>query len=63
MSKPARGIRRDRYGWRAYVKVGTLQREKRYPPDTPVSTMKRWRDDTRAALRARQPRRAGPGSL
>lgn len=45
------GLKRDRYGWRAYVKVGRLQREKRYPPDTLVKTMQAWRDEARVALR------------
>jgi integrase len=45
------GIRRDRYGWRAYVKVGPHQREKRYPPDTTIKTMQDWRDECRVALR------------
>jgi integrase len=46
-----KGIRRDRYGWRAYVKVGTLQREKRFKADTLTKTMQNWRDETRVALR------------
>lgn len=46
-----KGIRRDRYGFRAYVKVGDSQREKRYPADTLVKTMQDWRDETRVALR------------
>jgi integrase len=46
-----KGIRRDQYGFRAYVKVGNLQREKRYPPDTLLKKMQDWRDETRVALR------------
>jgi integrase len=46
------GIRRDRYGFRAYVKVGALQREKRFPPETSLKTMQAWRDECRVALRA-----------
>lgn len=46
-----KGIRRDRYGYRVYVKVGNLQREKRYPADTAFKTMQAWRDETRVALR------------
>lgn len=45
------GIKRDRYGFRAYVKVGSIQREKRFPPDTKAETMKAWRDECRVALR------------
>lgn len=45
------GIKRDRYGFRAYVKVGKLQREKRYPPDTSFKIMQAWRDECRVALR------------
>jgi predicted polyphosphate/ATP-dependent NAD kinase len=58
-----KGIRRDRYGFRAYVKVGTQQREKRFKPDTSAQTMKEWRDDTRVALRALKKLPAQPGSL
>lgn len=51
MSGP-RGIRRDRYGYRVYVKVGGQQREKRFPPDTSLKVMQAWRDEVRVALRA-----------
>lgn len=46
-----KGIRRDRYGFRAYVKVGDIQREKRFPPDTTIKKMQDWRDECRVALR------------
>jgi site-specific recombinase XerD len=46
-----KGIKRDRYGFRAYVKIGTLQREKRFKPDTPIKKMQDWRDETKVALR------------
>ncbi len=46
-----KGIRRDKYGFRAYVKVGSLQREKRFPPDTLTKKMQDWRDECRVALR------------
>lgn len=46
------GVIRDRYGFRAYVKVGRLQRERRFPPDTLTKEMQKWRDETRVALRA-----------
>jgi hypothetical protein len=58
-----KGIRRDRGGFRAYVKVGGVQRHKRFPPDTKVSTMQNWRDDARVALRKRLPPPAQAGSL
>lgn len=51
-----KGIRRDRYGFRAYVKVGAVQREKRFPADTLTKTMQNWRDDTKVALRKITPR-------
>jgi len=38
-------------GHRATVKVGKLQREKRYPAETGLKTIKGWQDDTRVALR------------
>jgi integrase len=59
-----KGIRRDRYGWRAYVSVGSrkhgteMQREKRFPPDTPTATMQSWRDEVKIALRALVPSRS-----
>jgi integrase len=37
----ARGIYRDRYGFAVVVKG----QEKRYPPNTPLDTMQRWRQD------------------
>lgn len=56
-----RGIRRDKYGLRAYVKVGKEQREKRYPAETPIKTIQAWRDETRVSLRANRidPQQAG----
>ena len=49
------GLRRDKYGWRAYVSVGEIQREKRFPPNTPIRQMQNWRDEVRIALRAIRP--------
>lgn len=51
----SRGIRSDQYGYRAYIKVGNLQREKRYPPGTKLQTIRDWRDETRLALRKALP--------
>ena len=47
----AKGIYSDRYGWAATVKVDGRQRERRFPRNTPVKTIRRWQDETRAALR------------
>lgn len=57
------GIKRDRYGFRAYVKVGNIQREKRFPPETSAKTMQAWRDEVRVALRRLAPAPGQPGSL
>ena len=45
------GIYRDQYGLAATVKVGNLQREKRFLPDASIKTIKAWQDETRVALR------------
>lgn len=58
-----KGIRREPSGFRAYVKVGTVQRHKRYPPETSLKTMQAWRDEARVALRKRLPKPAQAGSL
>jgi integrase len=50
-TKIDKGIYRDQWGIAATVKVGTLQREKRYPADESIKTIKGWQDDTRVALR------------
>lgn len=57
------GIRRDRYGYRVYVKVGNLQREKRYPPEASIKTMQAWRDETKVALRKLPSDAPIPGTL
>lgn len=46
-----KGVKRDRYGLRAYVKVGTIQREKRFPRDHDLNKIKDWQAETRANLR------------
>lgn len=58
-----KGIIHSRSGFRAYVKVGAIQREKRYPAETSLKTMAAWRDETRVALRKRLPSPAQSGSL
>ena len=46
------GIRRDARGRiQAYVRAGEQLRFRRFPVDTPLETVRRWRLDTRAALR------------
>lgn len=50
-----KGFIRDRYGIRAYVKVGRQQRAKRFTHETPVRVIQNWRDETRVALRIAQP--------
>ena len=55
-----KGIYRDKYGLSATVKVGTgdrgIQREKRFPFDTPLKDIKAWQGAMRSELR----RAAGP---
>ena len=49
------GIRRDaRGGIQAYVRAGGQLRFRRFLVDTPLETVRRWRLDTRAALRLTQ---------
>lgn len=50
-----KGLYRDAWGIAATVKAGGVQREKRYPPETAVKTMKAWQDETRVELRKRAP--------
>lgn len=57
-----KGKRRDGNQFRVYVKVGTIQRERRFPLGTPDETIKRWRDETRLKLR-RRPVRVTKGTL
>jgi hypothetical protein len=45
----AKGIYRDQWGLAAIVKVRGQQREKRFPPDTSLKTVKDWRDETKVA--------------
>lgn len=57
------GIKKDRYGLRAYVKVGHVQREKRFPAGTPLKTLQAWRDEARVALRKMHPPTGLQGTL
>ena len=52
----AKGIYKDQYGLAATVKVRGQQREKRFPPDTSIKTIKKWQGDTKAALRKLRPK-------
>jgi integrase len=49
------GIYRDQWGIAATVKVGKLQREKRFDAETSIKTIKAWQDETRVALRKISP--------
>lgn len=48
---PGRGV----YDWpqspRAVVRVGPHRRDKRFPKDTPIRTIRAWQDETRTTLR------------
>jgi site-specific recombinase XerD len=47
----ARGIYRDRSGLAAVIQVGQVQVEKRFPLETPLRDLQRWRDSQREILR------------
>ena len=47
----AEGIYRDRHGLATTVKVNGVQREVRFPPGTPLNTIRAKRDELRASLR------------
>ncbi len=47
----AEGVYRDRHGLAATVKVNGFQREIRFPPGTPLKTIRAKRDELRASLR------------
>lgn len=51
-TRHAEGIYRDDLGFEAVVKVGTVQRGKRFPPGTDLKAMKQWREAERVQLRA-----------
>lgn len=46
----AEGIWQDKYGLAATVKVGAIQRERRFPTDTALDVLQAWRSRTRAEL-------------
>jgi integrase len=49
------GIYRDAWGLAATVKAGGTQREKRFPPETGLKTIKAWQNECRVALSKRAP--------
>ncbi len=51
----AQGIYKDRWGLAATVKVNGIQREARFPPGTPLKTVRARRDELRASLRTLAP--------
>lgn len=46
----AEGVYRDKYGVAATVKVGTVQREHRFPPESSLDYIQAWRARTRSEL-------------
>ncbi len=44
------GIRYDRGGIEAYVRIGGKNRSKRFAPDTPLETVRLWRNDQKRGL-------------
>lgn len=51
----AAGIYRDGRGLAAVVKVGPVQREKRYPLGSDLHDLKQWQETTKATLKRKQP--------
>lgn len=51
-----RNIYRDGSGLSAVVQVGTVQREKRFPPETPLRIVRQWVGRTRGELADKQPK-------
>lgn len=49
------GLYRDRSGISAVIKVGSHQKEKRFPLGTETRLMQHWRDATKVKLQKRQP--------
>ena len=62
MMAKKRGIRRTSSGFEVYGRVGDKQFARRFPPDTPFSLMRRWREERISSLREEQPK-ALAGSL
>lgn len=51
----AAGIYRDAYGLAATIHVGPIQRERRWPPGTPVDILQAWQFEERYALEMQRP--------
>lgn len=59
--RPIGGEKRDRYGWRVYVKVGGKQLEQRFPRDSTPTQRRNWRTETHVALTKLKPEASEPG--
>lgn len=56
----ARGIYQDEFGIRAVVDIAAGRADKRFPPDTPLREIHRWRNEAKVKLERKHPtRRAG----
>lgn len=54
------GIYKTEYGFRAVVNIAAGRKQKRFPPDTPIKDIKRWRNEMRVKLETLHPqKRAG----
>lgn len=54
------GHKRDKYGWRVFVKIGAIQREKRFKWDSTYETRERWRRECQVALQKIPQKGSGP---
>lgn len=63
--RPAIGIRRTPSGWQAYVRLDRQLYTKHFPPDTPLTEMKTWREKKKARnlLRVEEPTRVDGDTL
>jgi integrase len=60
MTRSLTGVREDRYGYQAFLKVKGRFISKRFPKDTPLATMREWRVTARARAILNQPEERGP---
>jgi integrase len=58
-----RGLYQDLYGLASIVHVGSRQREKRWPPGTPLDVLRAWQTSERAILRSETPPPQPRGTL
>lgn len=56
----AKGVYRDQHGLAATVKVGRVQRERRFPLDAPLDELKEWQATVRADLWKQERNRPAP---